>query len=311
MFMRQFNLLNKQVDMSHERAGGARGSSTASKTTTSDEDISQDTIKESKTPVKNERKKNKKGVKNEEDVMLDTINDIRSHFEKQLAIAKADFAENARLIKAECKGQVEALHNVIKEKDNTIVKLQVDVEELKKSYSFLTQETSELKGALKVNDVKIESARKTNEQLMNKTTDLEDHSRRNNLIFYNIPEPEAGNAQNEDCRAKIVNMLKRQGFFEPDYGLEIDRAHRLGRRSEDRTRPRPVIARFCFYSDKESVLKNGKLFRGSSISACQDYSKATLEMHKQLWDHGKFAKSTFNSNKDQKKAITFYKITYR
>ena len=297
-------------DMSQGRVGGVRGTSPTSNDMTSDAEISYDTIKDVSSTDKSKPKKVNKKLNNnkkDDDIMLDMIHDIKSHFEKQLAEAKADFINQTTVMKAEFKGQVEALHQVIQDQNNTIIKLQIDAEELKKSCSFLTDETTSLKGYIKTNELSIDGVKKKHDQLIDKTCDLEDRSRRNNVVFYNIPESD--DAQSEDCENIIVNVLKRQGFFRPDYAIEIDRAHRLGKREEDKTRP--IIVRFTFYKDKEEVLKKGILFKGCNISASQDFSKITLGIHKQLRIHGKNAQDTLNNDKNQSMSIIKFKVTYR
>ena len=100
----------------------------------------------------------------------------------------------------------------------------------------------------------------------------------------------------KDKSRKIVNILKTQGFFGPEYIIEIDHAHRLGKREEDKTRP--IIVRFSFYKDKEVVLKKGILFKGWNITASQDFFKITLGIHKQLRAYAKHAKDTFNNDEN-------------
>ena len=302
--------------MSSQRAGGVRDTSTASNVHTSDAEVSYDVINDIANGVSTEKPKRKKEKKNnnntnDDDIMLNTIRDIKVYYEKQLALAKSDFTEQTKVIKAEFKGQVEALHQVVQEKDKTILKLQLDVEDLKKSYSFLSDETTDLKGKIKTNEISIESTRKTNDHIVNKASDLEDRSRRNNIVFYNIPEQASEDARMEDCEAKIEHFLKSRGFFQPQYGLEIDRAHRLGRKQQHEEKPRPVIVRFTFYKDKEAILNKGRLFMGSGISASQDFSKITLDIHKKLRDHAKNAQTSLNNIKNQNVSITHYKVTYR
>ena len=215
--------------MSLQRAGGVRDTSTANHVHTSDAEVSYDVIDDTTTTTNtansDKRKRNKENKKqnnitNNDDIMLNTIQDIKLHFEKQLALAKSGFLEQTKVLKAEFKGQVEALHHVIKEKENTILKLQVDVQDLKKSYSFLTEETNELKGKIKINECSIEGTKKTNDVLTNKTSDLEDRSRRNNIVFYNIPEP-TEDARSEDCKTKILDFLKSRDFFGPTILLKL------------------------------------------------------------------------------------------
>ena len=150
------------------------------------------------------------------------------------------------------------------------------------------------------------------EELVDKASDLEGRSRRNNVIFYYIPEPSSDIKEPEDCDAKIMSLLKTRGFFEADYTLEIDRAHRLGKKRQGiQDRPRPVIVRFSFFKDKEQVIKNGKLLKGSNFVVSEDFSKITLEIHRQLRNNAKEAKTAIENDDNQNLFISYYKVTYR
>ena len=90
----------------------------------------------------------------------------------------------------------------------------------------------------------------------------------------------------------------------------IDRAHRLGKRKpENDSKPRPIIVKFAYYKQKEKIIQSGNKFKNCEINVCEDYSKETLLVHKQLWKYGKEAKETLYH--DNLKAITYYKIAYK
>lgn len=66
-----------------------------------------------------------------------------------------------------------------------------------------------------------------------KLVDLQDRSRRNNLIVFGIPE--APGETNDDLIAEVLT-----GMFEKRLGgsvKTIERIHRLGKKCEDKTRP--------------------------------------------------------------------------
>ena len=103
-------------------------------------------------------------------------------------------------------------------------------------------------------------------------------------------------------------MLGDHEFF--PYEVYIDRAHRLGRRkTESAIRPRPIIVRFSYFKDKQHIIMNGRKFKGTNIGVSEDYSKQTLEVHRQLNNHAREAKEIKFS--DPVKSIKHYKITYR
>ena len=89
----------------------------------------------------------------------------------------------------------------------------------------------------------------------------------------------------------------------------IDRAHRLGKRREDATKPRPIIVKFSYYKQKEKIIKSGAKFKNCRINVSEDYSKETLNVHSQLWKYGKEAKDLLYT--DNTKGIKHCKIAYR
>ncbi len=96
-----------------------------------------------------------------------------------------------------------------------------------------------------------------NKQLTDKVEDLESRSRRCNLWVIGIPERAEG--------SDPVTFMSQ--FFQGVLGSEIfptppllDRAHRIGPASSadrENQKPRVMIVRFHYYSDKEKVLRHG------------------------------------------------------
>ena len=221
------------------------------------------------------------------------------------------FNQKLLLLQTEFQGQINALHDVIKNKDDVIGKLHTEIGELKQSCNFLSSETTSIQKRVVDNEISLSSSTKNHNELVNKAADLEDRSRRNNLVFFNIPEPDSESTNKEDCDSMIINLLKGRNFFGPDYTLEIDRAHRLGRKKEDSVRPRPIIVRFSFFKDKELIIKNGRLFKGCQVTVSEDFSKITLDIHKQLRSHAKGAQCALESTVGQNISIIHHKVTYR
>ncbi len=83
---------------------------------------------------------------------------------------------------------------------------------------------------------------------------LESFSRRNNLRFFNIPQPT--NETDDDCTRTLVRTLNH--FYPSKRWNEddIERAHRTGSTASNGRRPRPIIARFFSWRDKMLVLRD-------------------------------------------------------
>ena len=231
---------------------------------------------------------------------LETLEDIQNHYEEKFKLLEAGF--EARL---------DTLHKIIDKKDDAIAQLNKDIGDLKRSFDFMSKETSEIKEHIKnSNDIfncKLQKTESNMETIQAKTVDLEDRSRRSNLVFFNFKEATRG--VKEDCEDMVEQLLKSLNILEGE-DVWIDRAHRLGnRRPEHDTKPRPIIVKFSYFKQKEKIIKSGIKFKNSSINVSDDYSKDTLLIHSKLRNYGKDAKE--NLFRDNKMAITYYKITYR
>ena len=86
-----------------------------------------------------------------------------------------------------------------------------------------------------------------------KVDDIENRSRRNNIVVFNVPEKSEGG----DCVGFVCNLLKDAGCPEPEVKEAIQRAHRSGRLSrEENPRPRPIHVGFSTYLHKEKARKS-------------------------------------------------------
>ena len=172
---------------------------------------------------------------------------------------------------------------------------------MQEGINFLSKETSEIKEVAKI--TKDENSKNINE-LKLKSEDLEDRSRRNNLVFFGIPEGNEEGNNTEDCDVLLTNILKRTGIVHDSVGSLFDRAHRLGVKKLNQERPRPIIVRVTFYKDKVHCLKNAFKLRGSGYGMSEDFSKATLNIQNQLVSNAKMAK-------DKCSSIKSFKVQYK
>ena len=227
------------------------------------------------------------------------------------------FINKLNLIQAETQSKVDTLFNVVKMKDEIIGKLQADIGKLqadvgallKVSVSYMTKETSDHQKMIddcnKAMESKFSDTEKYMQDIKNKTVDLEDRSRRSNLVFFNFPE--ARNGETENCEQMIHELLKKVDILQ-DEDVWIDRAHRLGRKQPESNKMRPIIVKFSYYKHKEFIIQNASKFRNSPINVSEDFSKETLQIHKQLIGFGKHAKSSYD---DPVKSLVHYKLNYR
>lgn len=108
-----------------------------------------------------------------------------------------------------------------------------------------------------------------------KLVDLENRSRRSNLIIFGVPDEP--NETEVKLRDKVVRDI-----FRDKLGINctsVARIHRLGKASSGR----PVITFMQNYSEKEALLKNARKLKGTGISLQNDYCADTLRRRRLLW----------------------------
>lgn len=85
-------------------------------------------------------------------------------------------------------------------------------------------------------------------ELTRKVDQMENQSRRENLIFHNIPESE--DESWEQCETKVRRFISEELELD-EIRMSVERAHRLNTNSS----PKPVIMKFSRFKDKDKVLR--------------------------------------------------------
>lgn len=255
-------------------------------------------------------KKGPQGPRASPKLKLETIEDVQNFYDEKIKELQNSYEEKIKLMEVRVQAQVDTLHKIIDKREDVIAKLNEDIGDLKRSLDFMSKETSEMKEQIKNNDDGLKTKLQQNvsdmENIRFKTIDLEDRSRRSNLVFFNFKEE--SNISTEDCEEKVENLLKSLNILNGE-DIWIDRAHRLGKyKEENETKPRPIIVKFSYYKQKEKIIKNGIKFKHCPINVSEDYSKDTLQTHSKLYNYGKEAKEKFI---DDKLGIKYHKVTYR
>jgi len=117
------------------------------------------------------------------------------------------------------------------------------------------------------------------QQMQNTETMLEDlqgRSRRNNLIFYNVPES-GRDESGWDCEERVKDILTHEMGLK--YDIPFDRVHRLN----TKTSPRPIIACCTYFKDKQLILQHKKFFRKSCpVSVAEDFTPKVRDTRRKL-----------------------------
>ena len=118
---------------------------------------------------------------------------------------------------------------------------------------------------------------------------------RENLVFSGIPESELGRDEYEDCESLIRTVIRED--MQIMRLIEFDRVHRLGRYKRGQTYPRPIVAKFTYYKDKEFVRHAApKTLIGTNISVNEQFPSEIEQRRKVLYPVAKNARR----NRDNK-----------
>ncbi|XP_077558922.1 uncharacterized protein LOC144174231 [Haemaphysalis longicornis] len=172
--------------------------------------------------------------------------------------------------------EVRANQQKLEEKVSSLASRLATVESLVESYE--------------ANQVADDLPRVVDEAVRDRTTainsrldELEDRSRRENLIFYGIPDllPSENWSESEtkirDCLSNLLQLTLTDEA--------ISRAHRLG--SFTVNKHGPIIVKFSSSKHKQKVFAERKKFKGTGISVSEDFCRATRLSHKKLIEFAK------------------------
>ena len=95
---------------------------------------------------------------------------------------------------------------------------------------------------------------------------MDNYSRRSNLLFQGIPESVW------NVKLYIQDLCKAVGITNP----RMERVHRLGRYASGR-RPRPIIARFTYYEDRDHLWKNKWQLRNATDQRGDSFERIYIE----------------------------------
>ena len=152
-----------------------------------------------------------------------------------------------------------------------IHQLKSDNEELKKSLEYTQAELCDIKSTIREQDRQGDNlavGREFSERVRN----LEDYSRKNNLIIDGLDEKKEEN--NEMLQVMVERLFRDNLEMTPD----IDIIHRLGKTNNGR--PRAVIVKLKTFSERQECLRKAPKLKGTNIFINEDVCKATMEIRK-------------------------------
>ena len=182
--------------------------------------------------------------------LLDSIHTKLTSFEEKFKGFENDLSE--------LRTSVNTAHETANDASEGAFKALNTAQQLEKENSSLKQEVSTLK---------------------HKLIQQETQSRRNNLLFYGVPEQEW--EKWSDCEKSISNIIKTNMGITDGDKIKFERVHRLGLKSANRSRP--ILAKFCYFKDREIVWHHGRKLAKSNYKLSEDFPIEVLNERKVLY----------------------------
>ena len=106
---------------------------------------------------------------------------------------------------------------------------------------------------------------------------IEDQSRRNNLKFYNIEETKDWESWAESEHL-VRELMKTKCKLPNADDIQITRAHRLAKGpNQKKDDPRPLIVKFDFFKDRQTVLRASSKLKPFNIGVSEDFCTRTSD----------------------------------
>lgn len=144
----------------------------------------------------------------------------------------------------------------------------------------LAAENKVLKGSVKSLTEGMTRLSADNKNIREAIIDLQARSMRDNLVISGIPE-QVDETPEETVKSFIQNQLKLPA--ETVKNISFHRVHRLGGRRQENQRPRPIVAKFEHFKQKELVKGRGRELRGTNFSVNDQFPREILDRRRVLF----------------------------
>jgi len=122
-----------------------------------------------------------------------------------------------------------------------------------------------------------------NSELKSEMSDIKCRSVRDNLIVTNIPE----HLQvNNNCRSFEDTETVLSKFIEEELNitnLQFERVHRIPKSGSYRKTAKPIVAKFSFFKDRETVRRSGWKLQGKDVSIREQFPDDVERKRRELY----------------------------
>ena len=123
---------------------------------------------------------------------------------------------------------------------------------------------------------------KFNERLIRQET----YSRRDNLVFEGIPEPQTGKETDKDCWNAVMDLLVNQMEIKDARHIKVVRCHRVGPPPSGHragaSRPRSIMMKLHWYGDRQMIWDAKYKLKNTRYFVNEDFPAEIIHRRKQL-----------------------------
>lgn len=136
----------------------------------------------------------------------------------------------------------------------------------------------ELKSEITSLQTALEESKKETEQVKVKLEDLENRSRRNNLIIHGLGAEQSSGESWDETEVKVCEILKEKLDLDLD-GTDFERVHRMGKATPS---GRPVMAMCTNFKTKSRILKAARDQKPEGIYISEDLTQSVRDARTSL-----------------------------
>lgn len=143
------------------------------------------------------------------------------------------------------------------------------------------QHKKETNTKIKEIDKEVKELKRENKELKESVSKMENHIKRQNLIFFDIPES-ADQETNDDIETKVKSRIHQELGDETD-DILFGATTRLGKKTDGKIRP--VLCKFLSQSDRDNVLSTHRTLRKEGkegLKLSEDFPNDIREKRKKL-----------------------------
>ena len=150
---------------------------------------------------------------------------------------------------------------------------------MEKGVEFITQKFDEYEKDGREKDAIIATLQNELKSATMKVQDLEkemerqeQYSRRNCILIHGLKEE-----MDESTDDRVLKLF-REELNEDVLLADLDRTHRIGKKSDSSSKPRPVIVKFARCNIREKVFKSKKKLKGKNISITESLTRYRMSV---------------------------------